>query len=45
MAKLVDYIVVGAGPAGTCAANILSKSGKKVVIVGKILGGSYCSIF
>ena len=44
MAKLVDYIVVGAGPAGTCAANILSKSGKKVVIVGKILGGSYCSI-
>ncbi len=44
MAKLVDYIVIGAGPAGTCAANILSKSGKKVIIIGKVLGGSYCSI-
>ena len=44
MSKSVDYIIVGAGPAGACAANILSKSGKKVIIVGKVLGGSHCSI-
>lgn len=44
MSKSVDYIIVGAGPAGSCAANILSKSGKKIIIVGKVLGGSYCSI-
>ncbi len=43
MVKSTDYIIIGAGPAGVCAANILSKSGKKIVIVGKILGGSYCS--
>ena len=44
MSKSVDYIIVGAGPTGACAANILSKSGKKVVLVGKVLGGSHCSI-
>lgn len=43
MAKAVDFIVIGAGPAGACATNILSKNGKKVVVVGKVLGGSYCS--
>ena len=43
MAKSVDYIIVGAGPTGVCAANTLSKSGKKIIIVGKVLGGSYCS--
>ncbi len=43
MVKSTDYIIIGAGPAGVCAANILSKSGKKIVIVGKVLGGSYCS--
>lgn len=44
MSKSVDYIIIGAGPAGACAANIISKSGKKVIIVGKVLGGSHCSI-
>lgn len=43
MAKSVDYIIVGAGSTGVCAANTLSKSGKKIIIVGKVLGGSYCS--
>ncbi len=28
MVKSTDYIIIGAGPAGVCAANILSKSGK-----------------
>ncbi len=44
MSKSVDYIIVGAGPSGACAANILSKSGKKILLVGKVLGGSHCSI-
>lgn len=43
MLKKADYIIIGAGPAGVCAANILSKSGKKVLIIGKVLGGAYCS--
>ena len=42
MPTKVDCFVIGAGPAGICAANILSKSGKKTVIVGKTLGGSFC---
>ncbi len=43
MINSTDYIVIGAGPTGICAANILAKSGKQVVLVGKVLGGSYCS--
>ncbi len=43
MINSTDYLIIGAGPAGVCAANILSKSGKKIIIVGKVLGGSYCS--
>lgn len=42
MPKKIDYIVVGAGPAGVCAANILAKSGKETLIIGKSLGGAFC---
>lgn len=38
----VDYLIIGAGPAGVCAANILAKTGKKTVIVSKNLGGTFC---
>ena len=44
MVKSTDYIIIGAGPAGVCAANILSKSGKKIVIVGKVLGGVHTAL-
>lgn len=43
MNKSVDFLVIGAGPAGICAANILAKSGKSVLVVGKTIGGTYCS--
>lgn len=42
MPEKVDYFVIGAGPAGVCAANILAGSGGKTVIAGKALGGSFC---
>ncbi|MBQ3032877.1 MAG: NAD(P)/FAD-dependent oxidoreductase [Deferribacterales bacterium] len=42
MSIKVDYLVIGAGPAGVRAAEILSKTGKKTAIVGKTLGGSFC---
>ena len=42
MPENIDYFVIGAGPAGVCAASILAKSGGKTVIAGRSMGGAFC---
>ena len=38
-----DFLVIGSGPSGVSACDVLAKSGKKIVLVGDKLGGAYCS--
>lgn len=42
MSKKIEFLIIGAGPTGLCAANYLTKAGKKVTVVGNIIGGN-CS--
>ena len=40
--KNIEYLIIGAGPTGICAATYLVKAGKQVTLVGNVIGGS-CS--
>lgn len=43
MALSADILIIGAGPAGVRAADILAGNGKKVTLAGRSLGGTYVS--